>query len=312
MIPDISVQVPVKNGGEAFVQFLRSLAVQDLQSAWELVIVDDGSAVPVQEEFAHEIGELPDRCSVKIIRRDSGGGRSVARNMAFRATEAHVGLLMDADLEFDSSLLRKHLEVRERSGADVVMGKRVNGWSSNATAWQKWFDSRAMGNSPAGPFPWNYFITGNLSITNRLLSEAGGFDVMIDSYGGEDTEMGYLLHAMGVSFYWAPELSVNHLDNVSVARHSEKMLEYGATGLKYTLDKHPSVRGLLGSRWVEPLFARPFYLCVMRLLTRFFLLPPLYRAALRFAGKHSKPSCVFTYLSVGACLTGLRGRDYRI
>ncbi len=312
MKPDISVQVPVKNGGEVFVRFLRSLAVQDIQSSWELVIVDDGSTVPVQEEFAQEIGELPDRCSVKILRRDPGGNRPAARNMAFEASEAHVGLLMDADLEFDSSLLRKHLEAREKSAADVVMGKRVNSWSSNATAWQKWFDSRAMGDSSAGCFPWNYFITGNLSITNRLLSEAGGFDTSIDSYGGEDTEMGFRLREMGVSFYWTPELSVNHLDSVSVRRHSEKMLEYGATGLRYTLAKHPSVRGLLGSSWVEPLLAEPAYLFVMRLLTRLFLLPPVYRTALRFAERYNKPSCLFTYLSVGACLTGLRGKDYRV
>ncbi|MCP4647647.1 MAG: glycosyltransferase [bacterium] len=311
MKPDISVQVPVKNGGRKFETFLRCLAVQDIGKCWELIIIDDSSDIPLQEEFQYLLSELPDNCSVKVIRRDPGGNRPAARNDALEASSAPVGLLMDADLEFAPSLLRRHLEVRQQSGADVVMGRRVNGWSDSATCWQKWFDSRAMGYSPAGPFPWNYFITGNLSVTSALLVEAGGFDTSISSYGGEDTEMGYRLSKTGTSFYWNPKLSVNHLDDVSVSRHSEKMLEYGATGLRYTLQKHPDIKGLLGSRWIEPLSAPPIHLIPVKLVTRIALLSPVYRALLKFAEKHSGPSILFTYLAVGACLIGLQGRDYR-
>ncbi|MCD4706341.1 MAG: glycosyltransferase [Candidatus Sabulitectum sp.] len=311
MNPEISVQVPVKNGSDAFKKFLKSLSAQDIQSPWELVIVDDGSDIPVQEEFLQQLGKLPDLCSVKVVRRDPGGNRPAARNTAFKASEAPVGLLMDADLEFTPSLLRRHLEVREETGADVVMGRRINAWSKDATPWQRWFDSRAMGNSPSGLFPWNYFITGNLSVKCGLLEEAGGFDTAIDCYGGEDTELGYRLNKSGVSFQWEPELAVNHLDNVSVRKHSEKMLEYGGTGLKYTLRKHPGIRGLLGSRWVEPVFSRPVYLSVMRLFTRVALLGPVYRGVLKYAEKHGNPPVLFTYLAVGACLIGLRGGDFR-
>jgi len=311
MKPDISVQVPVKNGGDAFSRFLGSLALQDIQAGWEVVIVDDGSEKPVLQEFRREIDSLPDNCTVKVVRLDPGGNRPVARNEASRVSTAPVSLLMDGDMEFGPSLLRRHLEIKEETGADVVMGRRVNSFSSNASPWQKWFDTRAMGVSPSGAFPWKYFITGNLSITRGLLEKAGGFDPAINCYGGEDTEMGYRLNAMGVSFRWDPELAVNHLDDVSVEEHSLKMLEYGRTGLRYTLGKHPGTRGLLGSKWVEPVFSSPAYLCPVRLSVRFFLLRPLYRAVLRFASKHGGPPVLFTYLSVGACLTGLRGRDFR-
>ncbi len=310
MTPEIAVQVPVKNGGETFRKFIKSLVNQDIQVPWELVIVDDASDLPLLEEFHVELGELPDLCIVKVERIQPGGNRPAARNRAFMVSEAEVALLMDADLEFDSTLLRRHLEVRKETGAQVVMGKRINAWSQNATAWQKWFDSRAMGNKPSGKFPWNYFITGNLSITNQLLKEAGGFDTAIDSYGGEDTEMGYRLNKMSVTFFWEPTLSVNHLDDVSVRKHSEKTLEYGGTGLKYTLEKHPEINGLLGSRWIEPVFAKPSHLCFIRLLTGFALLGPVYRTLLTVAEKYGKPSILFTYLAVGASLMGLSGKDY--
>lgn len=308
---DISVQVPVRNGGDRFRKFLASLAAQDLQKPWELVIVDDGSDLAVQEEFLQELESLPDLCSVKVVAINPGGNRPAARNSAYMASEASVALLMDGDLEFGPSLLREHLAVREKTGADVVMGRRVNAWGETATPWQKWFDTRAMGDSPPGEFPWNYFITGNLSVTSTLLEQAGGFDTAIDRYGGEDTEMGYRLKQMGVSFYWDPLLSVNHLDSVTVTQHSGKMLEYGGTGLKYTLQKHPEIKGLLGSRWVEPVFSKPAYLFPMRILTRIALFSPVYRAVLAFMEKHRRPQVLFTYLAVGACLIGLRGGDYR-
>ncbi len=312
MKAEISVQVPVKNGGKPFEEFLKSLSVQDLLTQWELIIVDDGSEIPIQEKYSVLLATLPDNCLVKIIRLDPGGNRPAARNAAFKASDSPVGLLMDADLKFPPDLLRKHLEIRSETGSDVVMGARRNAWSAEATDWQRWFDSRAMGYSSAGKFPWNYFITGNLSITNSLLESVGGFDVAIDSYGGEDTEIGYRLKQLGVFFYWDPSLVVDHLDDVSVRKHSEKMLEYGLTGLKYTLEKHPEIDGLLGSRWIKPLFSKPIYLYPIRLLTKIALADSIYGSILKYAEKHKVPGFVYTYLAVGACLTGLRGIDYHI
>lgn len=312
MKAEISVQVPVKNGGEPFEEFLKSLAVQDLESKWELIIVDDGSQGFIQEEYSALLANLPDNCQVKIIRLDPGGNRPAARNAAYEASESPVGLLMDADLSFPPDLLRKHLEIRKETDSDVIMGARRNAWSPNATDWQRWFDSRAMGHSVAGEFPWNYFITGNLSITNSLLKSIGGFDVAIDCYGGEDTEMGYRLNHRGISFYWDPTLVVDHLDNVSVKKHSEKMLEYGFTGLKYTLKKHPEIDGLLGSNWIKPLFSKPIHLCFIRLITKVALSEFVYKFVLKFVEKHKVPGFVYTYLSVGACLAGLRGTKYNL
>lgn len=309
---EISVQVPVKDGGAKFSRFIRSLACQNYSGSWELVLADDGSTIPVESEFAKQLSELPGNCTVKVIRLDPGGNRPAARNAALRASEASVSLLMDADLEFGPDLLERHMEIRSETGADSVMGRRINAWGKTATPWQKWMDSRAMGQSPAGPFPWKYFITGNLSVTTSLLTDAGGFDTSIHRYGGEDTEMGYRLALRGASFHWDPSLAVNHLDDVTVREHSVKMLEYGGSGLKYTLEKHPGTRGLLGSNWVDPIFEGPLALIPMRIFVRVVLQPFLYRFVLKTAETLGGPSMLFTYLSVGACLSGLMGKDLKI
>ncbi len=276
------------------------------------MICDDGSRVPVESEFRAELASFPAEAVVKVVRREGPGSRPAARNAALEAGDAPAALLMDADLTFGPGLLVEHLECRKRVGADFLMGARVNAHSPEATPWQRWFDTRAMGHRRAGPFPWKYFITGNISVDPAALLAAGGFDPAIESYGGEDVEAGLRLWKRGAVFHWEPGIRVYHMDPVTARRHSEKMWEYGATGLGYTLRKHPEAEGLLGSRWVKPLFAPPVSpgTVIMRLACRFALRPGLYRRALAFMERHGRPRVGFTYLSVGACLMGLTGRRW--
>ena len=297
------MQIPVRDGGVRFARTLESLRSQDLDAPWELVLADDGSRIPVQEEFDLS---FPSNVSVVVRHTGGAGNRPLARNLAWRASESPVALMMDADLAFGPELLRRHLEIRRRWPEAAIMGARINAWREDATPWQRWFDSRAMGDSPAGPFPWRYLITGNLSIPTRLLEASGGFDEAIDHYGGEDTELGYRLKGLGAAFRWDPSLRVLHLDSVTAREHSRKMLEYGATGLSYTLNKHPELVGLLGSNWVTgPARLRDL---PMRLAAFLTLRGPVYRTALRWAETFGGPGFLFTYLSVGGCLMGLLGR----
>jgi glycosyltransferase involved in cell wall biosynthesis len=310
--PGISVQVPLRNGGQHFRTTLASLALQDTGGKpWELVIVDDGSRIPVEEEFADDLQMLLPEVSLTVVRIEGAGNRPAARNIAWQASAAPLSLLIDGDLELPPGLLEAHMSEHETGNADVVMGARINAWMPDASPWQEWFDTRAMGTRPAGSFPWKYFITGNLSIPLEILRETGGFDPGIDRYGGEDTEFGYRLGQLGTRFHWVPELKVYHLDVVTVREHSIKMVEYGASSLKYTLEKHPGAKSLLGSDWLAPVFGSPLSPArvVMRLATRFALQKPVYRSILRYMEKAGRPRFLFTYLSVGACLLGLAGKD---
>lgn len=310
MRPELSLQIPVKDGGEDFGRCLASLRGQRTEGRpWELVIIDDGSAVPVLEQF--EIA-FPDTVTVNVLRLEDGGNRPAARNAGWRACSAPVSMLSDGDILFPPDIVLRHIMAHRDGRGDVVMGARVNGWMKDATPWQKWFDSRGMGGSPSGPFPPRYFVTGNLSIRTDLLRDTGGFDTAIDRYGGEDTELGLRLSRLEPVMFWDPELRVYHLDRVTVREHSRKMVEYGGSGLKYTLKKHPEAEGMLGSHWVKPLLAGPPGpgTAAMRLLVRIALRPEVYRSVLRWMEKFGAPSFLFTFLSVGGCLMGLEGKSF--
>ncbi len=310
MKPEISLQIPVKDGGDDFRECLESLRKQDTGGIpWELIIIDDGSSIPVQDNFDLS---FPEKVRVEIIRMKSSGNRPIARNAGWQAATAPVSFLSDADMRFPEDILLKHLVKHRQNFGDVIMGGRINSWMKDASPWQRWFDTRGMGGRNARLFPPKYFVTGNISLQTSLLRETGGFDPAIDRYGGEDTEFGFRLARKGVSLYWDPDLRVYHLDTVTVRSHSRKMVEYGGSGLKYTLDKIPEAEGLLGSNWIKPVFSRPANPVTMfiRVMVKLALLPSVYKCVLWWMEKFGKPSFLFTYLSVGGCLLGLSGRNY--
>jgi len=310
MKPEISLQIPVKNGGDNFRECLDSLRKQNTGGIpWELIIVDDGSRIPVEDEFNLS---FPDTVLVKTVRRKGTGNRPEARNAGWREATAPLSFLSDGDILFPEDIVLRHIEMHRTGPGEVVMGARINSWMKDATPWERWFDTRGMGKKAAGTFPGKYFVTGNISLRTSLLKETGGFDPAIDRYGGEDTEFGFRLAEKGVSFYWNPDLKVYHLDRVTIRGHSRKMVEYGSSGLKYTLDRVPEAEGLLGSGWLKPVFSRPVNpaAITMRLLVRITLLPPVYRLVLKWMETYGKPRFLFTYLSVGGSLLGLSGRNF--
>lgn len=306
-LPDISVQVPVRDPGAAFAAFLGSLSTQDLRgTTYELIVVDDGSRVPVAESF-----DLPpDGCAgVVLVRLEGAGNRPRARNAALEASTAPVALMTDADLRLAPDILRRHASFHgDQPGRNVLRGSRMNAWASTATPWQRWFDTRAGGlEGPLSPMPWRHFVTGNASVPRALAIEAGGFDETITHYGGEDTEFAWRLSLSGAAFFRDPTLLADHLDDVDVRRHSQKMHEYGATGLRYTVGRHPEINGLLGTRWIEGR-RKGVRTAAVRTLVRASISDPVYRTILWWMERTGRPSFLFTYLSVGACLRGFEGR----
>ena len=210
---DISVLIPVRNGGVHFRRTLACLSSQKMADAvMEIVIADDGSDQPVAVEFADD---LPTEVQLQVVRVEGEGNRPRARNIALKVSAGNVILMMDADLDFDDDLVIRHLNHHRSGIANVVMGARVDAWREKPTRFQMWSDSRAMGGKPADFFPWNYCITGNLSIRRSLIEQVGGSDESIISYGGEDTELGYRLYKNNNLLYLLEEI-VYHLEPSSV------------------------------------------------------------------------------------------------
>src|SRR5687767_1118456 len=88
--PTVAAVVPVRDSAETLQSAIRSLLWQT-QPPDEIVVVDDGSAVPVQAR------DLPEGAVVRLLRHETARGPGGARNAGMESTRCDFVLLQDAD-----------------------------------------------------------------------------------------------------------------------------------------------------------------------------------------------------------------------
>jgi len=206
--PYISVVVPIRDNAQGLEFTLRSLAAQDLPCAdWEVIVVDDGSAVPVAETAA-----LFGLTNLRVERLYPGGNRSRARNLGIRSARGDVVLMLDGDSFAAPDLVRRHAEFHRNSDPDaatVLLGNRyepswatvnrlLDGDAEAPTAAIEQDVRLSMFGAEASAIavsriPWAYLFTHNVSVRRGDLEAVGGFDEDFDGWGREDVELGYRL-----------------------------------------------------------------------------------------------------------------------
>lgn len=114
MQPDISVIIPVYNRGGLVQHTIRS--VRDASSGLrvELVVVDDGSETPLEEDLRRL------DISVEKLIRQSNQGLLLARLAGFKAATGRTILFLDSDDLISQDKLRLHLEAMREGGYDVT------------------------------------------------------------------------------------------------------------------------------------------------------------------------------------------------
>jgi len=101
----ISVTIPVFNNNDGLKISLNSLLKQTY-SNWEAVIVDDGSAIPVEEVVK---SYKDDRMRLHTFSVNCG--RPVARQQTFKMISGQYGAFLDAGDSFDPNYLKNAVEI---------------------------------------------------------------------------------------------------------------------------------------------------------------------------------------------------------
>lgn len=124
MQPLISVIIPVYNHADALVQSLRTLEKQTYRP-FEVVIVDDGSSIPVDEEQVRACLTQ----SVIVIRQENQGA-PIARNNGFAVSRGEYVIFWDADIIAEPTMLEdmyvalQHNPDVSYAYSDFVFGKK--------------------------------------------------------------------------------------------------------------------------------------------------------------------------------------------
>src|SRR3954468_20817376 len=113
--PVVSVVLPTHGRAGYLGVALDSLAAQDLQEPWELLVVDDGSSDGTAELLAER--------GTPTLRFDPPRGLNAARNAGVRATSGELIAFTDDDVRVPPGWLRALVAgARRHPGADAFGG----------------------------------------------------------------------------------------------------------------------------------------------------------------------------------------------
>jgi glycosyltransferase involved in cell wall biosynthesis len=123
--PDLSVVFPVYNEEENVPLLLDEIAKALDGKGWtyEVVAVDDGSRDRSLAVLREQRAKHP---TLRVLALEKNSGQTAALDAAWRAARGRFVVSLDADLQNDPADIPKMMQGLEASGADMVIGVRVN------------------------------------------------------------------------------------------------------------------------------------------------------------------------------------------
>jgi dolichol-phosphate mannosyltransferase len=137
--PDLSVVFPVYNEEENIPILLDEIVGALRGTSFEMVAVDDGSVDRSLQILRESRRKHP---NLRVLTFEKNSGQTAALDAGWRAARGRSIVSLDADLQNDPADIPRMIRKLEESGADMVIGVRVN----RQDTWAKKMQSR-IGNS---------------------------------------------------------------------------------------------------------------------------------------------------------------------
>lgn len=200
--PDVSVIVPVHNGGAPFHRCLTALLACD-PAPLELIVVADGDS-DGSRELARSLGAT-------VITRATAGGPALARNLGARAARGELLFFVDADVEVQRDAVGR---VQAAFAAEPELAALMGSYDDDPG--EPDFLSQYKNllhhyTHQAGRSTTFSFWGACGAIRRAIFLEAGGFDEGYRKPSIEDIELGYRLARAGHTLRLDKTLQVKHL-----------------------------------------------------------------------------------------------------
>ncbi|MSR75871.1 MAG: glycosyltransferase [Planctomycetes bacterium] len=226
--PFLSVIVPTYERATVVNNLLNSLVSQDLSpSAFEVIVVDDGSATP--------LSLAANRYPFKLeVLHQPNAGPAAARNLALTRAKAPWILIFNDDAVPAPDVLRRHLTRQLQSDQDIaVLGrfdflpeKLAHPFTQLMQRTNLMFEYTLM--KPNALNDWRFFYTCNMSIPRRCLDAVGGFDANFPHAICEDTELGWRLQKQcDLRVFFDPLIVAHHDHDMDIDRYVKRQFLLG-------------------------------------------------------------------------------------
>lgn len=246
-----SICIPSYNRKEFLFATLRSLDRQSAGPArYEVVVADDGSS----DGTVEALSDLRTKYRLRWLTQ-ANAGPAAASNAAARLAENEVLIFLDADQLCTEDMVAVHLETHEREGNVFVQGlyPLAEGFRSRAASLL--YEQSLLSalepidrRHPASKFMWS----AQISVRRSVWEEIGGFDSSFREYGGEDTDFGLRVAALGVPFVFEPRALSYHLHEVSYCALRRQAYHEGRSIVRLSEKHGLSVEELFGGELDKP------------------------------------------------------------
>lgn len=195
--PEISVVVPVRDGGSSLAVLLASLRAQDFEDdRYEVIVVDNASR--------DDSARIAASHGARVV-HEPRPNRSAARNAGVRAARADVFAFIDADCRATPGWLRELLACRGQ--APLVAGgvQMLTGPAPNAV---ERFDASWRFKQEAG-LRQGWAAAANLLVERDAFETIGGFDTAYRHYA-EDVDFCLRAGRAGFAIAFCERALVHH------------------------------------------------------------------------------------------------------
>lgn len=227
--------VPSRGGALRLPRLLAALEAQTHPDV-EIIIVLDGDI-----DGSEQVLEASS-VNVRTIVFPENRGRSAALNAGFEAATGHVLIRCDDDLETPRQWVAAHVAGHENGPTGIIgLSRNVYPEGPYARAYGYKADEMFAGQAYAVPQEraWRYWA-GNVSVTRETYDRIGPYSSEYRTYGWEDVDWGYRLHAASIPVRLVPEAEcLHHGASVSTVIRSQRAYLSGAA--RRTFEKQHGV-----------------------------------------------------------------------
>jgi GT2 family glycosyltransferase len=243
-IPDMSIVLVCWNNREYLEPCLRSLYEGNLQSSFDIVVVDNGSTDGSQEMLRQQFPE------VEIIQNDHNVGLARACNQGTEATNGRYVLLLNNDTLVNGpslDALVNFMEETPRAGA--VGGRLLNadgsfqaGYAKFSSLWEEFLLATQIGSQMWEGYPSHldadepvragWLSSACLLLRRNAIEKLGLLDEQYFIYGDE-ADLQYRLQQAGWHVYYLPSAYTIHYGGRSMNRWSRRKMIYRGKMLFY-------------------------------------------------------------------------------
>jgi GT2 family glycosyltransferase len=226
--PFFSIIVPTFDRHEALMVCVQAIKQLDYpQDRFEVIIVDDGSPVPV--EVLKNDGS--NGMNITLLRQFNAGPAS-ARNLGAQHARGDMLAFTDDDCIPTTQWLRELAQSANEAPTGLVGGRTVNGLDHNlySTASQMIVDE-AYAFFLSRNSDLRFFASNNMAVSAKLFHKSGGFDPSFRTSEDRDFCDRWILR--GRPLVYSPKALVHHHHHLTMTAFGRQHFNYGRGAYRF-------------------------------------------------------------------------------